>query len=98
MNAYDIIIRPVMSEKAFAGISQEPKRYTFIVAKNANKIQIKQAVEQIFGVKVDKVNTINVRGRLKRQGRAQGYTASKKKAVVTLTADSKVIEFFESLS
>lgn len=98
MNAYDIIIKPVMSEKAFAGIAQNPKRYTFVVAKNANKIQIKQAVEQIFGVKVDKVNTVNVRGRLKRQGRAQGYTASKKKAVVTLTADSKVIEFFESLS
>ena len=98
MNASDIIIKPVMSEKAFAGIAQNPKRYTFVVAKNANKIQIKQAVEQIFGVKVDKVNTINVRGRLKRQGRAQGYTASKKKAVVTLTADSKVIEFFESLS
>lgn len=98
MNAYDIIIKPVMSEKAFAGIAQNPKRYTFVVAKNANKIQIKQAVEQIFGVKVDKVNTVNVRGRLKRQGRAQGYTAAKKKAVVTLTADSKVIEFFESLS
>ena len=98
MNAYDIIIRPVMSEKAFAGISQEPKRYTFIVAKNANKIQIKQAVEQVFGVKVDRVNTVNVRGRLKRQGRTEGYTASKKKAIVTLTADSKAIEFFESLS
>ena len=98
MNAYDIIIKPVMSEKAFAGIAQNPKRYTFVVAKNANKIQVKQAVEQIFGVKVDKVNTINVKGKLKRQGRTEGYTASRKKAIVTLTADSKAIEFFESLS
>lgn len=98
MNAYDIIIKPVMSEKAFDGISQAPKRYTFIVAKNANKVQIKQAIEQIFDVKVAKVNTVNVRGRLKRQGRYEGYTASTKKAVVILKADSKVIEFFESLS
>ncbi len=98
MNAYDIIKRPVMSEKAYDGISQTPKRYTFVVDKSANKVQIKQAVEQIFGVKVDKVNTINVRGRLKRQGRYEGYTASTKKAVVILKADSKVIEFFESLS
>ncbi len=98
MNAYDIIIKPVMSEKAYDGISQNPKRYTFKVAKNANKIQIKQAVEQIFGVQVDKVNTVNVRGRLKRQGRSQGYTASSKKAIITLKAGSKAIEFFESLS
>ncbi|MBR2984755.1 MAG: 50S ribosomal protein L23, partial [Clostridia bacterium] len=69
-----------------------------VVAKNANKIQVKQAVEQIFGVKVDKINTINVKGKHKRQGRTEGYTASRKKAIVTLTADSKAIEFFESLS
>ncbi len=96
MNAYDVILKPVMSEKAYDGIAE--KRYTFKVSKSANKIEIKQAVEQIFGVSVEKVNTVNVRGRLKKQGRTQGYTAKYKKAVVTLKKDSKAIEFFESLS
>ncbi len=96
MNAYDIILKPVMSEKAYAGIPL--KRYTFKVNRTANKIEIKQAVERIFGVSVERVNTVNVRGRLKRQGRTQGYTSKYKKAVVTLKRDSKAIEFFESLS
>ena len=94
--AQDIILKPVVSEKKYA--NSDRGQYTFVVAPNANKVQIKQAIEQIFDVKVAKVNTVNVRGRLKRQGRYEGYTASTKKAVVILKADSKVIEFFESLS
>lgn len=96
MNAYDVILKPVMSEKAYDGIQQ--KIYTFKVARNANKIEIKQAVEQIFGVKVESVNTVNVRGKLKRQGRTEGYTSKSKKAIVKLAKDSKAIEFFESLA
>ena len=96
MKAYDIIIKPVLSEKSYAGIAN--KRYTFVVARNANKVEIKQAVEEIFGVQVEKVNTVNVRGKLKRQGRTQGYTAKYKKAIVQLKASSQAIEFFESLA
>lgn len=96
MNSYDIIIRPVLTEKSYAGIPT--KTYTFEVAKNANKVEIKKAVEEIFGVKVDNVTTVTVKGKLKRQGRAQGYTPDWKKATVRLTDDSKAIEFFESLS
>jgi large subunit ribosomal protein L23 len=96
MNAYDIIIRPVLSEKSYDGIPS--KTYTFEVAKNANKVEIKKAVEEIFGVKVEKVNTMNVKGKLKRQGRFEGYRPDWKKAIVQLTADSKAIEFFESLA
>ena len=93
---HDIIIKPLLSEKSYAGIKD--KRYSFIVAKNANKTQIKFAVEEIFGVKVEKVNTANVRGKLKRQGKYEGYTPDYKKAIVKLTADSKSIAFFDSLS
>ncbi len=96
MTVYDIIIEPVLSEKSFDGIPE--KRYTFKVAKTANKTQIKDAVEQIFGVKVAKVNTCNYDGKLKRMGRHEGKTASYKKAIVTLTENSKAIEFFESLA
>ena len=96
MTAYDIIISPVLSEKSYDGIPE--KRYTFKVAKNANKTQIKAAVEEIFGVKVAKVNTSNYDGKLKRMGRNEGRRSSFKKAVVTLSADSKAIEFFESLA
>lgn len=96
MKAYDIIIRPVLSEKSYDGISS--KKYTFEVAKSANKVDIKKAVEEIFSVKVEKVNTSNIRGKLKTQGRNKGYTSKWKKATVHLTADSKAIEFFESLS
>ena len=95
MVAQDIIIRPVISEKSMLGTAM--KKYTFKVAKNANKIEIAKAVEELFGVKVSKVNTLNVRGRLKRQGKTQGYTPSWKKAIVTLTEDSKSIEFFDGM-
>ena len=96
MNAYDIIRKPIITEKGNEGIAN--KKYTFVVAKVANKTQIKAAVEEIFKVKVKKVNTVNVRGKFKRQGRNEGYTASYKKAYVQLTADSKAIEFFESMA
>ena len=96
MDAQDIIIRPIITEKSMNGAAM--KKYTFEVAKNAEKIQIKKAVEELFGVKVEKVNTLNVRGRLRRQGRHQGYTRSWKKAIVKLTEDSKGIEFFEGLN
>ena len=96
MSAHDIIIKPLLSEKSYAGI--QDKKYSFIVAKDANKTQIKFAVEEIFGVKVEKVNTANMRGKLKRQGRYEGYTPAYKKAIVQLKKDSKSIEFFDSLS
>lgn len=93
--AQDIIIAPVITEKSMSGIAA--KKYTFKVSKDANKIEIADAVESIFKVKVAKVNTISVRGRSRRMGRYEGKTASWKKAVVTLTADSKTIEFFDGL-
>ncbi len=95
MLAHDIIIRPIITEKTMGGMPN--KKYTFEVAKDANKIEIAKAVEEVFKVKVDKVNTLKVRGRLRRQGRSQGYTSSWKKAVVTLKSDSKAIEFFEGI-
>lgn len=96
MTAYDIIIEPILSEKSYDGIAN--KRYTFKVVKSATKTQIKAAIEQIFQVKVDKVNTSNYDGKLKRMGRNEGRRSAFKKAIVTLTADSKAIEFFESLA
>ena len=96
MTAYDIIIEPILSEKSYDGIPS--KRYTFKVAKTATKTQIKAAVEQVFGVKVAKVNTANYDGKVKRMGRNEGRRPAYKKAYVTLTADSKAIEFFESLA
>lgn len=96
MAAQDIILKPILTEKSYKGI--QDKKYTFVVAKNANKTQIKLAVEEIFGVKVESVNTANVRGKWKRQGQSQGLTSSYKKAVVQLKKDSKSIEFFDSLS
>lgn len=96
MNAYDIIKKPVLTEKSYEGIPA--KKYVFIVDERADKSRIKAAVEQIFGVTVEKVNVVNVRGKYKRQGRTEGYTSSFKKAYVRLTADSKAIEFFESLA
>ena len=94
--SYDIIRKPVITEKAMKGA--EHSQVTFEVAMTATKPQIKAAVEAVFGVKVKSVNTVNVNGKLKRQGKTQGYTSDYKKAYVTLTADSKAIEFFESLS
>lgn len=97
MNAYDIIIKPVLSEKAYAGIPD--KKYVFIVDRRADKTQIKKAVEEAFeGVKVEKVNVVNVRGKYKRQGRTEGYTSKTKKAYVQLKKESKAIPFFESLA
>ena len=96
MAAQDIIIRPIITEKTMDGNSQ--KKYTFEVAKSANKIEIAKAVEEIFGVKVAKVNTLNMQGKEKRTGRyPAGRRPSWKKAMVTLTEDSKTIEFFEGM-
>lgn len=95
MNAYDIIKKPLLSEKSYEGIPA--KKYVFEVDTRATKTQIKAAVEEIFGVKVEKVNTVNVRGKYKRQGRTEGYTAKSKKAYVQLTEGSAAIKFFESL-
>ena len=95
-SAYDIIKRPVITEQSMA--MTEMKRYTFEVAKSANKIEIAKAVEEIFGVKVEKVNTINMYGKEKRMGRyPAGRRPARKKAMVTLTADSKTIELFEGM-
>ncbi|HEZ7989372.1 MAG TPA: 50S ribosomal protein L23 [Ruminococcus sp.] len=91
----DIIIKPVITEKSMDELQNG--KYTFKVAKNANKIEIKKAVEALFGVEVAKVNTLNVNGKAKRVGRFEGRTSDWKKAVVTLTEDSKTIEFFEGM-
>ncbi len=93
--AQDIILRPIITENSMDGIAD--RKYTFEVAKDANKIEIAKAVEELFEVKVAKVNTINVDGKLRRYGRFEGFTASKKKAIVTLTEDSKTIEFFDGM-
>ena len=95
-NVYDIIRRPVITEQSMADVAD--KKYVFMVDINANKTEIKAAVEQIFGVKVAKVNTIRMQGKVKRMGaQPAGKRADYKKAVVTLTADSKTIEFFEGM-
>ncbi len=96
MREHDIIIKPLLTEKSYAGVAT--KKYTFVVAKKANKTEIKLAVEKLFDVQVESVNTANVRGKLKRVGRSEGYTPAYKKAIVQLKADSKPIGFFESLS
>ncbi len=93
--AQDIIIAPVITEKSMTGIGD--KKYTFKVAKDANKIEIALAVKELFKVDVAKVNTVNVRGKARRMGRYSGYTPAWKKAIVTLKADSKPIEFFDGL-
>ena len=93
--AYDIIIRPIITERAMSGAAD--KKYVFEVAKDAGKIEIKKAVEEIFGVKVAKVNTIKLPGKWKRMGVHVGKRPDIKKAVVTLTADSKKIEIFENM-
>ena len=96
MVAEDIILKPLLTEKGYDGIAD--KKYTFIVAKSATKTQVKLAVEKLFNVSVEYVNTVNCKGKLKRMGRNEGYTPDYKKAIVQLTADSKAIEFFNSLS
>ena len=100
MEASEIIVRPLLTEKSYSGIQN--KTYTFVVNKNANKVQIAKAVEEKFKVEVEKVNTILVKGKKKsqntKQGRTVGKTSDYKKAIVTLTEKSKPIAFFESLS
>lgn len=91
----DIIIKPLLSEKSYATIKD--KKYTFVVAKDANKIEIANEIEKRFDVQVAKVNTANYHGKLKRMGRSQGYVSDWKKAIVTLKKDSKSIQFFDSL-
>ncbi len=99
MNSYDIIKRPIITEKSMSVVTDregnEIRKYTFEVPKTVNKLEIKYAVEEVFGVKVAKVNTMNYAGKLKRMGRYEGRRPSWKKAIVTLTADSKSIEFFD---
>ena len=96
MNAYDIIIKPVFTEQSMADVAD--KKYVFQVAINANKTEIKAAVEEVVGVKVAKVNTIRMMGKMKRTGAyPAGRRAAYKKAVITLTADSKTIELFEGM-
>ena len=96
MNKFDIIIRPIISEKSMD--QSADKKYTFQVALSANKIEIKKAVEEIFGVKVEKVTTCRVLGKVKRMGATFGKRSDWKKAVVKLTADSKTIEFFDGMA
>jgi large subunit ribosomal protein L23 len=94
-NLHDIIRGPVLTEKSYDQIPL--KKYSFEVAIDANKVEIKKAVEEIFGVQVDSVNTLIHKGKEKRQGYTSGRTAKVKKAVITLKEDSKPIEFFESM-
>lgn len=96
MEARDIILKPVLTEKSYDDIAA--KKYTFLVDPRANRTQIGRAVEEIFGVKVAKVNTLRNMGKLKRQGRYIGRRPETKKAFVTLKKGSKSIEFFDSLS
>ena len=93
--AYDIIYKPVITETSMDEIAN--KKYTFKVAKKANKTQIKHAIEEIFWVKVEKVNVVNLQGKIKRMGKNVGRTTDTKKAIITLTSDSKGIEFFEGM-
>ncbi|WP_040225850.1 50S ribosomal protein L23 [Bhargavaea cecembensis] len=94
MDARDVLKRPVITERSAEAM--ESKKYTFDVDVRANKTQVKQAVEEVFGVKVEKVNIMNVKGKFKRMGRYGGYTNKRRKAIVKLTADSKEIELFEA--
>ncbi|QPA54370.1 50S ribosomal protein L23 [Lysinibacillus sphaericus] len=93
MEARDILKRPVITERSSELMAE--KKYTFEVDTRANKTQVKHAVEEIFGVKVEKVNVLNYKGKFKRVGRYGGYTNKRRKAIVKLTADSKEIELFE---
>lgn len=94
-NPHDVIIRPLVTEESMMQISD--KKYTFAVDRRANKTEVRNAVEKIFGVKVEKVNTINMKGKVKRMGRTAGKRSDWKKAIVTLTTDSKEIELFEGM-
>ncbi len=96
MKAHDIILKPIVSEKSMDQLAD--RKYTFKVAKDANKIEIKKAVEEIFDVKVEKITTVNVLGKIKRMGATSGKRADWKKAIVKLTSDSKTIEFFDGMA
>jgi large subunit ribosomal protein L23 len=93
MDARDIIKRPVITERSSEAMAD--KKYTFEVEVKANKTQVKDAIEAIFGVKVEKVNIMNYKGKFKRMGKFGGYTNKRRKAIITLTQESKEIEFFE---
>ena len=95
MMSYEIIKKPVITENSMDQMAD--RKYTFEVAKDANKIEIKKAVEEVFGVKVEKVTTMRVLGKIKRMGANSGKRPDWKKAIVKLTADSKTIEFFDGL-
>ena len=94
-SVYDIIIKPVISERSMD--DAQGKKYTFKVAKDANKTQIKLALTEIFGVEIEKINIMNIKGKAKRMGRTEGRTSDTKKAIVKLTPKSKEIEFFKGL-
>ena len=96
MTNHDIIIKPIVSEQSMDQLAD--RKYTFKVALGANKIEIKKAVEEIFGVKVEKITTARVLGKVKRMGATSGKRADWKKAIVKLTADSKTIEFFDGMA
>ncbi|AZP03821.1 50S ribosomal protein L23 [Jeotgalibaca ciconiae] len=93
MELHDVVLRPVITEASM--LAMDEKKYTFEVDVRANKTLVKQAVEKLFDVEVKNVNIMNVRGKLKRMGRYQGYTKKRRKAIVTLTENSKAIELFE---
>ena len=95
LNPHDIIVKPIVTEKSMDDMAE--KKYTFKVMKKANKVQIANAVETVFGVKVEKVYTMNMTGKKKRMGRFVGKRSDWKKAIVKLTEDSKEIQFFEGL-
>ncbi len=94
-NPHDIIIKPIITEDSMNEMAN--KKYTFVVDRRANKVEVKRAVEEVFGVEVEKVNTMNMMGKMKRMGRNQGKRADWKKAIVKLTPESKEIEFFEGM-
>ena len=95
LTSHDIIRKPVITEKSMAAMAE--KKYTFIVHMSANKVQIKKAIEEVFGVKVEKVQTIRTMGKTKRMRVHVGKRADQKKAIITLAQDSKGIEFFEGM-
>ncbi|WP_278287109.1 50S ribosomal protein L23 [Clostridium aceticum] len=94
-NPHDIVIRPLVTEQSMQDIAD--KKYAFVVDRKANKTEIRRAIEKIFSVKVEKVNTVNMKGKVKRMGRNVGRRADWKKAIITLTQDSKEIELFEGM-
>ncbi len=94
-NPHDIIIKPLVTEQSMDGMAE--RKYAFKVDRNANKTEIKKAIEKIFDVKVEKTNTLNMTGKVKRMGKNEGKRANWKKAIITLSEDSKEIEFFEGM-